>query len=1631
MDRSREARRGVNIAASNGLSRRRHRSSSLRDSPEEDGPLELQETARLRDRKKDRDRDRDRERDRERERDRDRERDRLSRSSKRRRSDKFMHGTNREDGGEDSSDDSMNDDDEDDEDDGGTGGNPSMRMLPPNPSSSSSSMLNHHHHHNNNNTNSHNSIHSRKSFLPPAKVFRASPTVTASTAWKVADEMIGVSVPRKARSASIKRSHECWSSSAGVLGGGEQIHRQASTSPVRPSVTAVLATPAPASPSSSNASVRKKMKPNGPKPRLPKSSSNKSSSSAQDEIEIEIAEVLYGMMRQPQGPSKQEIIGADSNSRETINNNINNKSSSDAKSRVSSPISNSPSTLPQASSILPTNSSSSNAPMSAIAPKRKKPRPVKYEDDNHSAFTVRNGPISSTTKVEVDQSPKTDTFSPNLEKNSGSVAAEKGSIPYDLMSSEEPQQLESVKPDQNAVLADSKGATVESESGRGDVGVTKEEPQSPKKESTAGLKLDDDRRDHLTLTKANSTTAEIENQREEKFQIDLMAPPPLRSSPERDGEINFVTVDLQSEMKPVVKEDERAVKTVNEDASVEVEVKKVKNTAEESESQKPVVIKERNIDLQLDLEKSDRDSGTGSLTGNKINQHVQKQHHQQPPPIPEKTGQSNSLPLPLSMAGWPGGLPPMGYMAPLQGVVSMDASAVSPAAIQPPHLFSQPRPKRCATHCYIARNIHCHQQFSRMNHFWPTAPGSASLYGAKTSNLNVVPPTEMHGSIPVRGLNAVQDKGQGLAIFPGHTGKDNKGSQPAAVMDASQRKQILLQQALPPGAPNNILHAPAFIFPLSQQQAAAAVSVRPGSVKSPPANGSAASLSASNSASVSASAPAGVSAAALGFNYPNIPGNETQYLAILQNNGYPFPISAHVGAPPAYRGTHPHSMPFFNGSFYSSQMLHPSQLQQQQQQQQPLPSQSQQSQSHQNPSVSSGSSSSQKHLQNQQQRPHNNGISGGSGTLQGYPAPKNQPQQLQLQRQQQQNQQVPHQARQLESDMVGEESPSTADSRVSRANMNIYGQNFAVPLHPPNFALMSTASMGGATSSSGNHGDKKPQQQPQLQGPKAGVETLTPQTYAMSFAINGASAPGLDISSITQNPAILQSLPEAMRHGYQIMAAAQAAAQQKKSFRSSEEGKTGGNDASNVEEDRKSMAGKPPGAAQSIAFSRPDLTDTSVSAMMGNPVIDSSARTLNIGSMPARTSASVMQHSISNVNPSPAQQQMQRNQQQQQQHQMIQLQKQQQFAVAAAASAARSKTSATSNGNAYTEHLPPSSMAAKFPNALSAIPQNLVQSSSNPAQSHQWKNSVRTNTSQVTSPSLSSTTSSVKNLQQQQSRTQQNHAQISFGGNHKSSASQGQPPPSNNQSPSPPMVVGSPTTSSISKTSAGGSPRTTATTSTGNKGGQASTLSSQQAKNSPSMPSRKSSPVPSMLGNHNIISSSSGAKTQMQQQQLQLQQQQQLQLQQQQLQKHAMQQAQLLFSNAAYMQAQAQHVASTTSSATAASGFFIQRHRDQQQPQHQQQQQGASASSSSGMLSLCPPVTHSSTNTSDPAKAVAAASNMKGGGLTSQGLIHSVQFATAQSSGKPHQLVPGFTYVHTVPTAVQVKPSEQKQPAGE
>ncbi|XP_076927100.1 protein TIME FOR COFFEE-like isoform X2 [Bidens hawaiensis] len=1538
MDRNREGRRvsssnnnNNNMAAPpNGLSRRRHRSSSLRDSPEQDGTVEVPEPGRLRDRglvKKDRDRERER------------ERDRSSRSKRRRENRMVM--SNRDDG-DDTSEESVNDEDEEDDVDAGNGSG--LRMLPPAPAMATVNSLT---------SGGHNShppqIHHRKSFPPVNnnnnKVFRGAAAAPVP-AWKAADEMIGVSVPRKARSASTKRSHE-WIS--GVAN---------STSPA--TVTAN-----PSSPSSSNVSIRKKMKSNGggggsnSRPKPPKSSS-KSSSSNPEELEIEIAEVLYGLMTQSQAPSKKEITSNDSSMKFDSN-----KSSSEAKSRVSSPVSN--------STAVPQNSTS----LSAAAPKRKRPRPV----SETNPINARNCP------VEIDhnqhhQSPKTD--------NSSDAAVENGGSSFGFTTL--PGQKASPSPTSEQPTA---VLPAEEERKCGVNVLTKEEVE---KESKV-VKLNDGNSKVETVIKtAASTTVtnlkvanlDTQSQKDEKFEIDLMAPPPQsRTFHGNDQDNDFSDhKQIANQETSKIKDDDKLKKSEKEEP-IKLSVDQKTGTIREAgESLKQAVNEEINIQLNIDSEKSNKGSGNGNRSLHQALKHQQlsakSESHS------DKTAQSGSMPMPMSMANWP----PMGYVAPLQGVISMDGNPMASAPIQP--LLSHPRPKRCATHCYIARNIHYNQQFMKINPFWPAASGSAPpMFGAKPSNFNVMPGTELHANIP----QSVHEKGPPAGIFPGHiTGKDTKSSQPTNVTDPAQRKQqVLLQQAMPPVVPNNILHGPAFIFPFNQQQAVvASASVRPGSSKvtTTTAGGSGAASSTTVSSSTTAAAPA------LSFNYPNISASETQYLAILQNNPYTFPIPAAGGAPPNYRPSpHAQAMPLFNGSFYSSQMMHPSQIPQ------PQAPPVAQSQTHQNSSGST--SSSQKHLQGQQRQQASGAAavnSGGSLHNTTYHAAHKSRSQPPVQ---QQNQH-------MNPSTGGEDSPSTADSRGSRAGnpMGVYNHNFPMPVRSKglgqmdhsNGALKAAAANNAAASANSN--DKKQPSQLQQQGLKRGgaESSLPPQTFAMSFApMNGTTG-------TPQNHAIFQSLPESLKPSFHMMSAPTSSTahhSQQKDFRITEEASrttVTGHDASGADEDRKAGAGLTAKSGQSIAFSRPDLATDGSSG--------SNNRSSRAPISTSNATAAQSSHSL-NAQFQQTQQQALERARQHHQQQALQIQKGQQLSQAINAYAmgghARSKNPPSSNGSAYPEHtITSSSMTAKFPNSVSSFPLQTSNPSNSQVQSPQWRNSVRgPTTSQVPSSLASATSSSAKNLHQSQPSSRshpQSHTQISFG----STASQKlqpttsvqmqqqqqqQNPGSNsgNRCSSPPMRVGSPTTSmSKGGGSGGGSPRTNAAASTSGRTGQASSLSSsQQAKNSP-VPQRSS---PSILGNPN---NSNSTKSQ------------------QQLQKQALQQQQqkvqaMMMYNHPYMQAQAQAQVQQQHAANSLALYRM-----------QQQQQQSSSSSSTATLSLCPPVTNASAATSDPAKAIAAATGM---------MNH------PQYNGPPPSMPAGFPqYVHNAPVAaaaaaVQVKPAEQKQPA--
>ena len=87
----------------------------------------------------------------------------------------------------------------------------------------------------------------------------------------------------------------------------------------------------------------------------------------------------------------------------------------------------------------------------------------------------------------------------------------------------------------------------------------------------------------------------------------------------------------------MIKEDAKALKIGREESSVNVEPEKTKASTTtitpvevEAESKKPSVGKERNIDLQLDLEKTDtRDGGAVGVSGNRLHQHILPHRHQQ------------------------------------------------------------------------------------------------------------------------------------------------------------------------------------------------------------------------------------------------------------------------------------------------------------------------------------------------------------------------------------------------------------------------------------------------------------------------------------------------------------------------------------------------------------------------------------------------------------------------------------------------------------------------------------------------------------------------------------------------------------------------------------------------------------------------------------------------------------------------------------------------------------------------------------------------------------------------------------------------------------------------------------------
>ncbi|CAN6440214.1 unnamed protein product [Victoria cruziana] len=672
--------------------------------------------------------------------------DRLS-WNKRRRGERFQG--NREEEGEESSEESVDIEEEDDDEDDDSSAANHRRGIPP----------------------------------PSAKIVKPP--------WKVPDEMIGVPVPRKARSASVKRSHD---SSVSGVGVGDQIPalRQCSISPAIPSAASV-------SPPSSNASIRRRVKPIGTKQRPAKGPKV----SIQEEIEIEVAEVLFGLRQYPAPAVNPGLTGNPSSM--MVEYREEESSALVGKARASSPIS------PQQSVSLPPKVLNSTAPASPAlgAPKRKRPRPVKPEEAK-SGFA--SGAVPTVSASSVDEAEKMEVSSPRINKNSLNVVTNGVDDARSIKpkNSQEPEKSHLIPEDKPAfsdVAAEEKVVP----------DVVYSEMSDPLLETTGLVKTEVSPAD---ATKGvSSGLARCDGPKEQKFNIDLMASP---AKSMMDGDTNC---DSTSEVDAVTAKEEIVLSDGKEKAVAAVPKVEEKVPSNGSELEKRAEVNGAGdqakqgegpvLDLHIDVEKSDRECRK---------QHGQKNskaargdikasegcHKEKPAPYGSGTAPPMAGPSPLphmtTIASWPGGLPPIGYISqapgswpgapPVPAVVSMEGNTGAPS-FQPHILVPHQRYRRCATHCYIAKMI----GIARINPFWAAA-STASLFGAKPCNLNAKEGMILAGPLSAafaanftpsgRTAAAIQEKGnRNAATCGGHAPKEKV---PAQVADGQRQQPRAVQQ---------------------------------------------------------------------------------------------------------------------------------------------------------------------------------------------------------------------------------------------------------------------------------------------------------------------------------------------------------------------------------------------------------------------------------------------------------------------------------------------------------------------------------------------------------------------------------------------------------------------------------------------------------------------------------------------------------------------------------------------------------------------------------------------------------------------------------------------------------------------
>ncbi|KAL6505135.1 hypothetical protein OROGR_024952 [Orobanche gracilis] len=380
--------------------------------------------------------------------------------------------------------------------------------------------------------------------------------------------------------------------------------------------------------------------------------------------------------------------------------------------------------------------------------------------------------------------------------------------------------------------------------------------------------------------------------KEGKIEIDLMALPFLPSSPERDA---LLAIDPRVMIQDVQKKSE----TVSKD-EIRLPGEKIGVTRD---TQVPnLYLKKHRYDISSVVEST---TTTQQLWGQKE---------------PKNQSPNSSFSFPIGKGSWHGLLPHTGYMPCHRAFLPVDESARFSMTMQPPPFkFSQPRRKTCATHQYIAHNIHNHQQLTEKS-LLSGPSDAATLYGTKPSNFKSGLPEQRF--ITGNPLLGDFEGGSNYAVIHSGGGKD-KSSEFAADFNATSSKSVL-QQGPNQSTALKFLNS-RFTFPFGHYQS---TTMAPANSLGPPQSSTRDNVSLPSNSNLSRNLSTKNSSfpGVVTSNHSIFPSDEAaaSYMAILQNSGCPFPIPANITLP-SFKGSS--SMPFLNSSFYSASLFNISQNQ--------------------------------------------------------------------------------------------------------------------------------------------------------------------------------------------------------------------------------------------------------------------------------------------------------------------------------------------------------------------------------------------------------------------------------------------------------------------------------------------------------------------------------------------------------------------------------------------------------------------------------------------------------------------------------------------------------------------------------